>query len=668
MNKKSLSISIITAILLGTSSLVAENILDLTKNKFAQVESKQGKNEVIILFKEGSKIPSYFFRIVNKFTHQQFNLANAMYVKSSNMSTALLIKFFKASRFSKFVESVEPNFAYKPFRSNDSYYDKLWAIENNAQEINGDKGTKDADMDITEAWSKEKGSSDVVVAVLDTGVDYTHVDLSDNMYSKLVKHGYDFAGDNDGNNDDDPMPDTPYDEKGHYHGTHVAGIIGAVGDNSEGVSGVNQNVQILALKVFRPNGYGYSNDILEALDYVAKRVDAGDNIVAINASYGGGGSQDDATNRAIKKLGEKGVVFCAAAGNDSKNIDNSPVYPASYNAKNIIAVAATDQNDKLANFSNYGKKSVDVAAPGVNILSTYPDNQYAYMQGTSMATPYVTGMVALIKANNPDINVDKMVDLLKESVDKKSDLTNKVVSNGRVNVNNALNNDNGGNNGGDGDENHAPIANDDSATTNENSSVKIDVLANDSDPDGDSLRITSLTTPSHGKVSKSSDGILTYSPDSNYSGDDSFNYTINDGRDKEASATVSVTVNALNNEPEAKDDSAKTNQDEKVTIDVLANDSDIDGDSLSISSVSTPSHGSVKINNGKIDYIPNSGYSGDDSFSYTISDGNGGKDSAKVSLTIKKKEKSNGGLFGGMFGGGNSDDNNNNGNSGGRFW
>jgi len=582
MKTRSLSLAIIASALLGVSSLDASNILDLTNKKSTITKNNYAKNEVIIVFNDGAKIPSYFFKIISKFTYQQFNLSNAMSVRSSSMSTNKLIDFFSSSSFSKFIKKVEPNFAYAPFKSNDSYYNKLWAFENNAQDVNGETGTKDADMDIAEAWSKEKGSSDVIVAVLDTGVDYKHVDLSDNMYTKLAKHGYDFAGDNDGNNDDDPMPDTPYNENGHYHGTHVAGIIGAVGDNSEGVSGVNQNVQIMALKVFRPNGYGYTSDILEALDYVAQRVDAGDNIVSINASYGGSGSQDDATNRAIKKLGEKGVVFCAAAGNDGKDIDTSPVYPASYDAKNIIAVAASDQDDKLATFSNYGKKSVDVAAPGVNILSTYPDNQYAYLQGTSMATPYVAGMVALIKSHSPDSSVDQIIDLINQGVDKKSDFNNKIASAGRVNINNSI-------------------------------------IDNSSDNDQDN------------------------------NSDDN-----NDDSQEEKK----------NSAPKAKDDSASVDEDSKVTIDVLANDSDIDNDSLKIVSTTNPSHGSVEIKNNKIEYTPNRNYNGSDSFEYKISDNNGGESLADVTITVKEKEDekeeekeeetNNNSFFGSFFGGSSS--------------
>ncbi|HHH20696.1 MAG TPA: tandem-95 repeat protein, partial [Nitratifractor sp.] len=354
--------------------------------------------------------------------------------------------------------------------------------------------------------------------------------------------------------------------------------------------------------------------------------------------------------------GQKGVVFCAAAGNDGKNIDNDPVYPASYNASNIITVAASDQDDKLASFSNWGKKSVDVAAPGTNILSTYPDNQYAYLQGTSMATPYVTGSVALLSAHNSDATVAQKIELLKESVDKKSALTNKVASDGRVNIYSALKADDGdnggGDNGGNPDKNHAPEANDDSANTAYETAVVIDVLQNDSDADGDTLTVESVTNPFNG-TALVENGKVKYTPNNGYSGQDSFHYTVSDGKGGEATAKVTVTVEEkANTAPEAKDDSASTAYETSVTIDVLKNDSDADGDNLSIKSITNPKHGSVKIKNSKVEYTPYNGYSGDDSFTYTVTDGKA-TDSATVSVEVeKKKENNNGGWFGGLSGGG----------------
>ena len=646
MNKKTpILFSIVATALLFSPTMASanSNIIDLPlKNGMTLVENvpKFAPNEIIISFKDGKKANSYFNRMVKKFlgkdkySSNEYSSLGAMHIKSDKFSTAMLMEIFKKSIFSSYIESITPNNIMTLTKSNDSHYDKLWAIENSGQEVNNKKGTADADMDVAEAWEKTKGNKEVIVAVLDTGVDYRHNDLQDNMWNGAFNHGYDFAGDNDGNNDDNPMPDEPYDEKGHYHGTHVAGTIGAVGNNSNGVSGVAQNISIMAVKVFRPNGYGYSSDIMEGLDYVAKKVDEGENIVAINASYGGGGgSQDDAVNDAIKKLGEKGVVFCAAAGNDGKDIDSDPMYPASYDASNIIAVAASDQDDKLASFSNYGKKSVDVSAPGTNILSTYPDDQYAYLNGTSMATPNVAGSVALIASLYPDSTVDERKAMILDNVDKKDDFTDKVLTDGRVNINQAL---------GDKEEdsNNAPVAKDDSAETAYETTVTVDVLANDSDEDGDKLTIQSTTSPKNGTV-KNDNGKLVYTPNDGFSGEDTFEYTITDGED-EATAKVTVTVaeDNSNNAPVAKDDSATTPYETAVTVDVLANDSDEDGDKLTIQSTTSPKNGTVKNDNGKLVYTPNDGFSGKDSFDYTISDGED-EATATVSVTVEEDDSNN---------------------------
>jgi subtilisin family serine protease len=286
------------------------------------------------------------------------------------------------------VKSVSPNYRRTlSATTDDTYFNELWGLNNTGQNVGGTfgtSGTYDADIDAPEAWDTATGSSNVVVAVFDTGVDYTHEDLSANMWVNSAEaggtigadddgngyvddvYGYDFAGGASGENDPDPM-----DIMGH--GTHVSGTIGAEGNNSTGITGVNWDVKIMALKVFRPSLGAYDDDIIEAIDYVLTMKDNGVNIVAINASYGGyGGAQNDPMNDAIKSLGDAGIVFCAAAGNENNDNDTNPSYPASYDASNIIAVAATDQDDQLASFSNYGATSVDIAAPGTNILSTLP--------------------------------------------------------------------------------------------------------------------------------------------------------------------------------------------------------------------------------------------------------------------------------------------------------
>lgn len=542
---------VLAGILLPQASQAAQwttDIVDIPVDEFIKSEDNASayqfaSNEVIVTLKEGMKIPKStldtMLKMYGEYTSNEYEHLDALFIHSAQASTQKLVEILESEIFKSYVESVSFNTIYKLEKSNDTYYDKLWAVENNGQEVHNTSGTVDADMDVVEAWEKTKGDSDVVVAVLDTGVDYTHSDLTDNMWQGNANHGYDFAGDDNGNNDNNPTPDEPYNEKGHYHGTHVAGIIGATGDNSTGISGVAQQVSIMAVKVFRPNGAGYSNDILEGLDYVLDQIDNGVNIVAVNASYGGGGSQNDSMNRAIKKLGEKGVVFCAAAGNDGKNIDNDPVYPASYDADNIIAIAASDQDDALASFSNYGVNTVDVAAPGTNILSTYPEDKYAYLNGTSMATPQVAGSIALLAAKYPESTVAERKDMILSHVDKKGAFSNKVATGGRVNINEAL---------GEEEEqpNTAPEAKNDSATTAYETVKVIDVLANDSDIDGDNLSIKSYTTPSHGTVTKEN-GKLKYTPESGFSGTDTFNYTITNGA-LEDMATVTVTVNEKSGE------------------------------------------------------------------------------------------------------------------------
>jgi len=307
-----------------------------------------------------------------------------MLVSGEESTEALVARLKKDSH----VLSVSPNYRRTLKRyPNDPKFDQLWGLENTGQLVKNTRGTAGADIDAPKAWDKSVGTSETVVAVFDTGVDYTHEDLVDNMWVNRAEasgtrgvdddgngyvddvYGYDVASTDTGENDPDPM-----DIMGH--GSHVSGTIGASGNNGIGMSGINWAVNIMALKVFRPNMGGYDSDILEAIEYVLKMKEAyGVNIVAINASYGGScgtNFQQDPMNDAIKSLGDAGIVFVAAAGNESSNNESTPSCPASYDADNIIVVAATDQDDTLASFSNYGEISVDMAAPGTNILSTLP--------------------------------------------------------------------------------------------------------------------------------------------------------------------------------------------------------------------------------------------------------------------------------------------------------
>jgi subtilisin family serine protease len=259
-------------------------------------------------------------------------------------------------------------------------YAQLWGLHNTGQTVNGLAGTPGADIKFVGAWSlAQPATGEVVVAVVDTGVDYTHPDIVSNMWTNPNGmdandggyvgdyYGYDFI-----DNVADPM------DSG-FHGTHVSGIVAATGGNHIGVIGVNFHARIMALKVSNDGSTTPDGAVIEAIQYATMMKGRGNNIAAINASFGGGG-YSTVEESAITAAGDAGIVFCAAAGNNSSNNDATAFYPANYRLPNMIVVAASDQNDELASFSNYGATTVDLAAPGVNILSTIP---VALVNGTA---------------------------------------------------------------------------------------------------------------------------------------------------------------------------------------------------------------------------------------------------------------------------------------------
>jgi subtilisin family serine protease len=323
---------------------------------------------------------------------------------------------------------------------NDIRYGELWGLNNDGQT----GGKPDADIDMPEAWDVTT-TSDVVVAVIDTGVDYTHEDLAANMWVNPGEtpgdgidndgngyiddlYGYDFA-----NDDPDPMDD-------HSHGTHVAGTIGAVGNNGIGVTGVNWDVQIMAIKFLDASGNGTTSDAVDAINYA---VQMGASLS--NNSWGGNEPFSQALYDAIAAARNRDHVFVAGAGNgdifgNGQNNDTNPFYPAAYNLDNIISVAATDASDQRATFSNYGLSSVDLAAPGVNILSTVPGNTYQSASGTSMATPHVAGVASLVRAQHPDWTYEQVVNQILGTVDPVSSMQGITVTGGRLNAASALGN------------------------------------------------------------------------------------------------------------------------------------------------------------------------------------------------------------------------------------
>jgi subtilisin family serine protease len=293
-----------------------------------------------------------------------------------------------------------------------------------------------------EAWAIQRGSKDIVVAVIDTGIDYNHPDLAFNVWRNPAANTFATTG-------IDPNGDTitgdvvgwdftrndnlPFDD--NMHGTHCAGTVGAVGNDGVGISGVAQRVSIMGVKFLTKEGSGTTADAIKSIDYAVSR---GARI--LSNSWGGKG--DDGTNQAledsIKRAEVKGVLFVAAAGNDGTNNDRDPAFPAAFRVPNMLTVAATNEADAMTSFSNYGKESVHVGAPGAGVYSTTPNNSYQKLSGTSMAAPHVSGAAAVVWAQFPNANYAEIKRRLMTYGDAVPSLNNKTVSGNRINVFKAL--------------------------------------------------------------------------------------------------------------------------------------------------------------------------------------------------------------------------------------
>ncbi|HHI94659.1 MAG TPA: hypothetical protein ENK04_14305 [Gammaproteobacteria bacterium] len=400
------------------------------------IPPKGAYDGVLVKFKAGVSQTrmNRAFRAAGSQQHRSFRsrlvrgLTRAKIGRGNSLSATL-----RSLRNNRDVEFAEPNYILHTYAiPNDSRFDSLWGMHNTGQT----GGVTDADIDAPEAWDLQTGS-DVIIAIVDTGVDYNHSELSNNIWNNSAEianngrdddgngfvddvRGWDFA-----NNDSNPMDDND-------HGTHLAGTIAASGNNGSGVAGVNWSARIMPLKFMDSTGAGSSADAIAAIDYAVAN-----GARVINASWGGGPFSSAMFN-AISAANDAGVLFVAAAGNESNNNDRTPSYPADYDLPNVISVAATDDADTLAGFSNFGANSVDLGAPGVSILSTVRNNGYASFNGTSMAAPHVTGVAALVIADNPNIGIPALRAALLDNTDAVADLAGRTVTGGRLNAFKAL--------------------------------------------------------------------------------------------------------------------------------------------------------------------------------------------------------------------------------------
>ncbi|MES2597952.1 MAG: S8 family serine peptidase [Verrucomicrobiota bacterium] len=340
----------------------------------------------------------------------------------------------RVSKLKELVLVVEPDHIMTGQATpNDSSYNQLWGMHNTGQS----GGTTDADIDAPEAWDIHTGSRSVVVAVIDSGIDQTHPDLVANLWSnpgEIAGNGLD----DDGNGYVDDVrgwdwvsdDNVPNDDNGH--GTHCAGSIGALGNNSSGVTGVCWQVSLLGLKFLDSGGNGFESDGAEAISYATAL-----GVTMTSNSYTGT-TYTQAMKDAIDEAHEAGILFVAASGNNALNVELYPEYPAAYDSANILSVTATTRTEGLALYSNYGATKVDLAAPGHEIYSTLPGGTYGLKNGTSMAAPHVAGACALLKSYKPSLTHMQLRELVMNTVNPLPSLSGKCVTGGRMNLYNAM--------------------------------------------------------------------------------------------------------------------------------------------------------------------------------------------------------------------------------------
>lgn len=436
------------------------NDIDLKQGKKNTDYELRGNNEIIVKYKDDSKIKPTSSNLKSssvKFAASASSKSSSKKISKSKQKpleyetnrvitedNISVIEVKEGTDVDKVIAELkkDPNVAYVqpnyPLEILTEYSDEKfihqWGLLNEGQEVQGKNPRSGVDINVLNAWNITKGSGDVVIGVLDTGIDITHPDLINNIYVNSDEipgngidddkngyiddvNGWDFAG------DDAKVYDSPESD---IHGTYVAGIIAAT-ENNQGVVGVAPKVKVMPLK-FINGSTGYTCDAIEAIEYAMAN-----GVKVINCSFGGTDN-----NPALKDAMENsGILFISSAGNRGGDVKDLPVYPAAFDLSNIISVTSHDTLGVLPNFSNYGS-SVDIAAPGTNVLSTTPDNGYDYFNGTSVSSAFVSGVVGLLMEQNKDIIISELKNRIINYARPCDALTSKVLSGGRLDAFGAL--------------------------------------------------------------------------------------------------------------------------------------------------------------------------------------------------------------------------------------
>ena len=367
--------------------------------------------------------------------------AGAHKLHSRSKTVAQLINDLK---FMPNVEYVEPDYVvHLKDAPNDPRFNEQWGLRNTGQTIRGEAGVTGADIGAVQAWDLSRGSRGTVVGVVDSGIDYSHPDLAPNIWSAPSEFTVTIGGVAitcpSGSHGFNALNNTcdPRDDEGH--GTHVAGTVGALGSNAQVVTGVSQQSTLLGLKFADASGEGHDSGAANAIEFAIQAKNtfgAAADVRILNNSWGGGGFSQTLLDE-INRAHDNGMLFVAAAGNDGTDNDTRPHYPSSYAAPNVVAVGATDNRDGRAVFSNVGRNTVHLFAPGKNVLSTIMGGDYGYESGTSMATPHVSGAAALI-LDKCALNTSEIKANILNNVDAKSALAPLAITGGRLNLNKAL--------------------------------------------------------------------------------------------------------------------------------------------------------------------------------------------------------------------------------------